>query len=307
MSTPTIVKPSTLDTSLVNFGEVITNAKGGKSVKVGYNDEDKFRIRAPDMFIAFDLTTEESKEIAPGIMSIPKYYFQLSFRGMEKDDASGRSIQSFHEMIDSLDELLIQKGSENSLSWLKMKTAKKEVVEALINRTIKQSKDPKTQEPNGKYPDTMKVRIPVSKDGKLLCDIFDKDGQQIQDISVLKKFKRGAKLGLILECAGLNFMNGKFGFTAWQLWQCRVKQEAKSNGVPTGKCLITDSDDEDYVSERPTSKAQTTPAVVQETVATPSNHVEDSDDDRPPTPEPVQAVAEEPKKKVVRRVVPAKK
>jgi len=301
MSTPLIVKPSTLDTNLVSFGEVITNAKGGKSVKIGYNDEDKFRIRTPDMSIAFDLTVEESKEIAPGIKSIPKYYFQLSFKGMEKDDSNGRSIKSFHEMITQLEELLIEKGSENSLTWLKMKTAKPEVVQALLNRTIKQSKDA-DGEPNGKYPDTMKIRVPVSKEGKLMCDIFDKDGSQIHDVSVLKKFKRGARLGLILECAGLNFMNGKFGFTAWQLWQCRIKQEANSYGIPKGKCLITDSDDEgdDVV----VSQQSSTPKSVQ-----PTNHVDDSDDDRPPTPEPVKpTVADEPKKKVVRRVAaPVKK
>lgn len=305
MSSPLIVKPSTLDTSLVNFGEIAVNAKGGKSVKVGYNDEDKFRIRAPDMSIAFDLTVEEAKEIAPGIKSIPKYFFQLSFKGMEKDDQNGRAIKSFHEMINELDELLIQKGSENSLTWLKMKSAKPEVVEALLNRTIKQSKD-QNGEPNGKYPDTMKVRVPVSKEGRLMCDIFDKDGNQIQDISVLKKFKRGAKIGLILECAGINFMNGKIGFTAWQLWQCRIKQEASSYGVPTGRCLITDSDDEDDDAPQPThnqQKYQSEPEPVKA-----SNEVEDSDDDRPPTPEPVKPiVAEEPKKKVVRRVAPAKK
>jgi len=306
MSAPYIVKPSTLDTSLINFGEVAVNAKGGKSVKLGYNDEDKFRIRAPEMSVAFDLTVEESKEVAPGIKTIPKYYFQLSFKGMEKDDANGRAIKSFHEMINELDDVLVQKGSENSLAWLKMKTAKPEVVEALINRTIKQSKDQATGEPNGKYPDTMKVRIPVSKEGRLMCDIFDKDGQQITDISVLKKFKRGAKIGLILECAGIHFMNGKFGFTAWQLWQCRIKQEAASYGVPTGRCLITDSDDEDedYV---PPQQLQREKSVVQESSTAPANLVDDSDDDRPPTPEPVKPVVEEPKKKVVRRVAPAKK
>jgi len=304
MSAPYIVKSSTLDTSLVNFTEVVSNAKGGKSVKVGYNDEDKFRIRAPDMFVAFDLTEEEPKEIAPGVKSIAKYHFQLSFRGMDKDDANGRAISSFHDMINQLDDLLVQKGSENSLTWLKMKSAKPEVVEALINRTIKQSKDKVTQEPDGKYPDTMRVRVPVSKEGKLMCDIFDKDGNQITDISVLKKFKRGAKLGLILECAGVCFPNGKFGFTSWQLWQCRIKAEANSYGVPSGRCLITDSDDdEDAVSHAPVTRtmSQVAPA------AQASHEVQDSDDDRPPTPEPFKPAVEEAKKKVVRRVVAPKK
>ena len=141
----TIVKPNTLDTNLVQYGEVSTNAKGGKSVKVVYNDEKKFLIRTPDMPVAFDLVVEESKELAPGIRSIPKYFFQVSFKGMETDEPNGRNILNFHEMINDLDNLLVQKGIENSLTWLKMKNAQPAVVEALINRTIKQSKDKTTQ------------------------------------------------------------------------------------------------------------------------------------------------------------------
>lgn len=303
----TIVKPNTLDTNLVQFGEVSTNAKGGKSVKVEYNDEHKFLIRTPDMPVAFDLAVEESKELAPGVKSIPKYFFQISFKGSEVDDANGRALTNFHGMINDLDNLLVEKGIENSLSWLKMKTAQPVVVEALLNRTIKQSKDKATQEPDGKYPDTMRVRVPVSKEGKLMCSFFDKDGNEVNDISVLQKLKRGARVAMILECAGVYFASGKFGYTSWQVYQCRIKQEPTSYGVPRGRCLITDSDDDDEDTGLTSVALVRAVPVSAQNDDDDDNQVDDSGDELP-TPPPVVA-KEEPKKKVVRKapVAAAKK
>ena len=294
----TIVKPNTIDNSLVQFGEVTTNAKGGKSVRVEYNDERKFLIRTPDMGVAFDLVVEESKELAPGVKSVPKYYVQVSFKGKELEDTNGRSLSNFHGMIDDLDNLLVEKGIENSLSWLKMKTAQSVVVEALINRTIKQSKDKITQEPDGKYPDTMKVRVPVSKEGKLMCSFFDKDGIEVNDIAVLQKLKRGARVAMILECAGVYFASGKFGYTSWQVYQCRIKQEPSSYGVPRGKCLITDSDDDETET---TSVAPKSAVAFSKHYEEDDNNVDDSGDDLPAPPVEVK---EEPKKKVIRKPVP---
>lgn len=303
----TIVKPNTLDTSLIQFGEVNTNAKGGKSIKVEYNDERKFLIRTPEMAVAFDLVVEESKELAPGVKSIPKYKFQVSFKGMESQDASGQAIRNFHEMITELDSILIDKGIENSLTWLKMKNPQPVVVEALLNHTIKQSKDKATQEPDGKYPDTMQIRVPVSKEGKLMCSFFDKEGHEVSDISVLQKLKRGARVSMILECSGVYFASGKFGYASWQVYQCRIKQEPSSYGVPRGKCLITDSDDDTADSARVASKPATVlPAAAAKTqlseIVQDSDNEDDNDDDLP-TP-PVVEVKEDPKKKVTVRRAP---
>jgi len=301
----TIVKPNTLDTQLVQYGEVNTNAKGGKSIRVEYNDERKFLIRTPDMAVAFDLVVEESKDLAPGVKSIPKYSFQISFKGMDAQDANGQAISNFHTMINDLDALLVEKGIENSLTWLKMKNAQPVVVDALLNHTIKQSKDKATQEPDGKYPDTMRVRVPVSKEGRLMCSFYNKEGAEVTDIEVLQKLKRGARVSMILECAGVYFASGKFGYTTWQVYQCRIKQEPSSYGVPRGKCLITDSDDDTAAELAPVAapkpaaaKKQPPPQIALD------NEVDDSNDDELPPP-PAVEVKEDPKKKVIVRRVPA--
>jgi hypothetical protein len=269
---------------------------------------EKFLIHSPEMSIAFDAsnTTEE-----PG--AYPKWAFQLSFDGMHEPSVNGRHIKKFHTMIDDLDEHLIDSAIPNSLSWLKMKSAQRPVVEALINRTIKQSKDKKTQEPDGKYPDTMKVRIPIGKEGRLLCNIFDKDSgdKAITDLSVLGRLKRNARVILILECSGLYVMSGKFGFTGWSLHTCKIMRDAYTGGIPRNVCLITDSDDDDTDAQAPVSvpaRVSSAPTTTKKAVSIqsrqqvnddndddldrkkkPAHQVEDSDDDdqnEPSTPLP---------------------
>ena len=290
----TIIKPSTIDMKNIEFAEPEINAKGGKAIKVSYNSE-KFLIHSPEMSIAFDAsnTTEE-----PG--AYPKWAFQLSFDGMHEPTVNGRHIKKFHSMIDDLDEHLIDAAIPNSLSWLKMKSAQRPVVEALINRTIKQSKDKKTQEPDGKYPDTMKVRIPIGKEGRLLCNIFDKENgdKAITDLSVLGRLKRNTRVILILECSGLYVMSGKFGFTGWSLHTCKIMRDAYTGGIPRNVCLITDSDDDDTVVAPPTPTIKKVVSIQSRSHVNndeddddldrkkkPLHQVADSDDE-PPTPVP---------------------
>jgi hypothetical protein len=322
----TIIKPNTIDMKNIEFAEPEINAKGGKAIKVSYNSE-KFLIHSPEMSIAFDAsnTTEE-----PG--AYPKWAFQLSFDGMQEPTVNGRHIKKFHSMIDDLDEHLIDAAIPNSLSWLKMKSAQRPVVEALINRTIKQSKDKKTQEPDGKYPDTMKVRIPIGKEGRLICNIFDKENgdKAITDLSILGRLKRNARVILILECSGLYVMSGKFGFTGWSLHTCKIMRDAYTGGIPRNVCLITDSDDDETDSHAPVSTvAPPTKKIVSiqsrshvnndddddlDRKKKPSHQVADSDDeqDEPSTPVPasrrlahsedeheVPVLTEAPKKKVI--------
>ena len=119
----TIVKPSTLDTSLIHFSEPITNAKGGKSVDVSYSDESKFYIRTPDIRIAFDC--KDASLDNPNPVGYPKFEFQLSFDKLEDP-----RLKAFHTMVNTFDDVLTETASKNSLSWLKMKTAPVAVVEA---------------------------------------------------------------------------------------------------------------------------------------------------------------------------------
>ena len=149
----------------------------------------------------------------------------------------------------------------------------------------------------------MKVRVPVSKEGNLMCSFFDKDGIEVNDISVLQKLKRGGRVAMILECAGVYFASGKFGYTGWQVYQCRIKQEPSSYGVPRGKCLITDSDDDDDDETESTSAApKSAVAFTKKHYEEDDNNVDDSGDDLPPPPVEVK---EETKKKVIRKPVPA--
>lgn len=320
-----IVKPSTLDTSLLQVGEIQVNAKGGKSIKIGYNGEQKFHIRTPVMTVQFNVSKEEGKEYKPGQKGQDKYFVNMSLKPVEyktediyadlaraamkedselefsealalvkeqtsadevakkledKNTKSVADMEDFEAMMNELDDWLIQKCSENSLSWLKMKTASPEVVSALFNRTVKFSKDKETGEPDGKYPNTLRIRIPV-RDDKVMYPIFDEFGNQITSMETVMKFNRGARISFILECAGVYFASGKFGYTSWQQFQARLWREApvyNGGGLPKNVCLIDDDSDDEEIDAAPK------PSVVKEEV------------------KPAAAAAvEAPKKRVVRK------
>jgi len=309
----TIVKPTTLDTKLIHFGEPIANSHGGKSVKVGYSNEDKLLIQAPAMVIPWDLTKEEYKKdgaVGKDGKSVPsglKYSFQLSFRGIDGNDPAAKRIKSFHDMINKIETHLVDKASENSVMWLKMKAPPRPVIEALINSTIKVSKDANTQEPDGKYPDSIKIRVPYyTKDNNLGCQIFDKEGHDLtQDVAVLNKFRKGTHMVCILECGGVYFSNGKFGLT-WSLYQGVIKSETLGR-IPKGVCLITDSDDDEEEEVAPSHKPAVSKVVFTKNIV---NDDDDSDEldgnsesSNPPKINVVQPAEAVGQKKIIRKTV----
>jgi hypothetical protein len=310
--TSTIVKPTTLDTELLQIGEIQTNAMGGKSFKIGYNGEQKFHIRTPVMTVQFETKREEGKEYKPGQKGQDKLFVNMSFKPVEynaddiyqeaarslmksedielqeaiemakeqitqkdladkleeKNSKSVADVEAFEQMMNTLDDWLISKGVENSVSWLKMKKANEDIVGALFNRTIKCSKDKDTGEPDGRYPNTFRIRIPM-KDEKILYPVFDEFGENVTSVDTVMDFKRGARVSFILECSGVYFASGKFGFTAWQQFQARLWKKAPEykgyGGIPKNVCLIDDDTDDEEEEQTVTTTAPVVEKV--ETVA----------------------------------------
>lgn len=299
-----IVKPNDYDKTLVNFGDIITNAKGGRSLNVGYNDEKKFLIKTPVMEVAFKVEKEERNEGT--LAGVPKCSMQVSFKGMDDVGADGELTQNavalsdFHTFMNDLDDLLIDSSVSNAMAWHKKKSFSKVLANELINHIVKQSRNKETGEPDGKYPDTMKIRIPVFKDKKseelVVFGLFDKDKNPLTKLSDLQKLGRGARVTMVLECSGVYFTGAKYGYSPFSIYQCRVWKEAFVSAVPRGVCLITDSDDDE-----PTDEV--------ENATVPEAEVTDELDgqpevEKPPSPKPEPTPAAAPaggKKRVVRR------
>ena len=281
-----LVKGKNIDTSKVTFSTPRVLDNGAKLVYVNYNNG-RFSVQTPWMDMPWKMGVYTEGEY-------PKYSIDLSFKGMDESP----DLQGFHDKLLALEQKIIDGGVENSRAWLKKNNPTREVVEAIYNPIVKVSKDKETGEPDGKWPPSMKLKVP-RRDGTWECKVQDSNGQlkindsenpvNLEDVLVKNTRVRG-----IIQCVGLWIASGNY-MCQWKL----VKAEVE---VPEGfsnEDFLEDTDDEDDGGNQPTQ-------------------LEDSDDDNDndndneassepeAAPEPSPEPAPAPKKKVVRRVVKKK-
>ena len=232
---PDITKPKNFNSGSLSFSEVKTNQYGGKSVYIRYND-DKFRVQTPEMNLPYGLNEDVITDDATGEVKGHKYSVNLSFKGMDQDTPEGKKLQEFHRMLERVDDLVVKEGHKNALPWLRQKGASKEVIKALYNSQIKVSRDKDTQEPDGRYPDTIKSKI-VFWDGVFKTEVYN-ESRELVDLK--ESLVKGTVGKALLECVGVWFAGGKFG-VSWKVIQMRVKVPKSIQGYS----FLSDSDDDE--------------------------------------------------------------
>ena len=254
-----VIKSTEFNPSNISYSEPKQLSGGrGKTVYVHYNESSQYSIQTPVMPLPFGLSIDDRQEV-------PKYAIDLSFRGMEGNP----QIQKFHDNLVELDEKLIEDGVENSMAWFKKKKTSKEVMSSLYNAVVRVSRDKETGEPDGRYPPTMKVKIP-NYEGKWGCDIFDDKKNELKPSpeELKELITKGSKVQALIRCTGVYFAAGKFGVT-WRVTQLKIF----SSNTLKGYSFIDDSDDEDSDDSNVDKKKSEN---IEKEL---DNQVEDSDDD----------------------------
>jgi hypothetical protein len=294
-----LVKGKNIDTNAITFSVPKSLDNGAKLVYVNYN-QGKFSVQTPWMTMPWKMGAYTDGEF-------PKYSIDLSFKGMDENP----ELQGFHDKFKALEQKLIDGGLDNSVAWFKKNIKSRDGVVEKFGPIIKESRDKETGEPDGKWPASMKVKVPC-RDGVWECKVSNKDGTQYkindsenpdncEDIFVKNTRVRG-----IITCVGLWIASGNY-MCQWKLTKAEVDvPETFSN-----ENFLDDSDEEEEVehefvkdseSEGEESNAAAKVATTEggaEGGAEGANE-EDGEDGEDgvaePEPEPV-------KKKVVRKVV----
>jgi len=232
------VKGKNLKSSAITTSKPKTLDNGAKLVYVNYNGG-RFNVQTPWMDVPWDVSCYNEG-------AYPKYSCELSFRGMEESP----DLQEFHQKFIDVEQKLIDEGVTNGVSWFKLERAKctKDVVGSKFGPIIKVSKDKETGEPDGKWPSTMKLKIPY-RDDKFGCKLYNKEGDQflinknkdgeVQD-NVEDILVKNAKVRCIIQCVGLWIAHGTY-MCQWQLDRAEV--EVPDSAV--SHAFLPDSDDED--------------------------------------------------------------
>ena len=279
MSSSHITTPDNFNGGDIDFSDVKTNSYGGKVVYINKNGG-KLRFQTPEMFIPYGLSENEITDQKTNEVIGHKYHLNLSFKGIDaiSDDAKitkeVTKLKSFHKMMSDFDNLVIKQAMSSSLPWLKMKKPNEDTVKALFSPSLIVSKDKETQEPNGKYPDTIKGKIPYW-DGVFQTEIYNSK-KELVDLK--KSLVKGATGKALMECTGIWFAGGRFGI-GWKLVQMKVKVPQTLSGYS----FIDTSDDED---DDPVNETQ--PETNDENLDDSDDDAEDDDDDEdediPPPP-----------------------
>jgi hypothetical protein len=239
-----IVNPKNFNKSDIQFSDVKPNNYGGKMVYIN-NKSSTFLIQTPEMFIPYGLGENEITDQKTGEVTGHKYHVNLSFKGIDNVGSSDpkvkknqKKLKDFHKMIQDIDDIVLEQAcGSKSLQWLKQKKCSKETAMALYSPMLIKSKDKETQEPDGKYPDTIKGKIQYWE-GVFKTEIYN-ENKELVDLKA--SIVKGTEAKALLQCTGIWFAGGKFG-VGWKLVQMKVKVPETLQGY---SFVESDDDDED--------------------------------------------------------------
>jgi hypothetical protein len=232
------ILPKNVDVSKLKYSEVRTLTSGAKSIYVNYGSS-KLRIQTPVMYMPYGIGEGfEDKSIKnPEVKknTEKKYDLTLSFKGSDENP----KINTFLEKMREIETEIIDKAFENREPWFKDDyDGNKAFVARMFSPMIKIDKDQKTGKVVGKYPPTLRVKIPY--DGvadKFNFESYDMENTDIVFTDIITKLK-GGKTQLIIELTGIWMAGGKYGCT-WKVVSGKF-QLSQNNKI----VFIEDSDTE---------------------------------------------------------------
>lgn len=212
----TVLYPQEVKTSKLRYSNVKTLDSGARMVYVNYGDE-KLTIQTPLVVLPYGVTDNDSFNAkdaagrggAAAAAAGPKRYdLTISFRGMDEN----KKVKAFHDKMLEIEKKIAEDAFANRLAWLRDDfEGMQSVVTKLMNPIIRVDKDKQTGKPVGKYPPTMKIKLPYDMNvDDFVFDAVDMDNNHIDFKSVMTKLK-GTKAILAIQLTGLYFAGGKYG------------------------------------------------------------------------------------------------
>jgi hypothetical protein len=254
-----LVKAKNISTASITTSKPKSLDNGAKLVYVNYKGG-RFNVQTPWLKIPWDLSCYDEGPY-------PKYSCEISFEGMEGNP----EVQGFHDKFLEIEEKLIEEGFKNGVSWFKLEKSKctRDVIASKFGSIVKLSRDKESGEPDGKWPSTMKLKIPY-RDGKFGCKLYNKEGDQYMinngdsDDKIDNVLVKGTRARCIIRCVGLWIAANGY-MCQWELDRAELEvpdsavshaflpdsdgEEDEFEPISTGPKMLKDSDEEDSGDE----------------------------------------------------------
>lgn len=220
MATSAIVTMRNLDINKVTFSEPRKNAKGGTAVSIRY-DNQNFQLRIPKMkfpagvFVREDDKTGKVDYKLMGSLAGCDPYIQ-SRAGDETGDFG-----KLYNFLRDLEEKMITSAAANSSKWFG-KTRSEAVVRDTFKQILSASRDKGSSEPNGKYPPSFAMKIPVY-DGQVKMQVIDSKGSPvyITTDNITEVFQKRVEATLVIS-PSIYIINGSSFGVSWRVEYAQV-------------------------------------------------------------------------------------
>jgi hypothetical protein len=221
-----IVNVRNIDVSRITFSIGKATAGRNPSISIKY-DGQNLQLRLPRMKFGAGIMIRENEQTDSKTYSL---FGSLgdSVDKYGKERASGADDMSkFYNFLVDLEEKIIATALENSTSWFKKKRSE-EAIRDSFKKLLRVSVDKNGDEyvPNGKYPPSVTIKVPVY-DNRVSTEFIDAKGNPMVAYpnSLPAVFPKGIEANLVVSGSIYN-VNGSFGVT-WRLTYAQVFPQQK--------------------------------------------------------------------------------
>lgn len=220
--------PSSVDLRLLKFSELKTLSNNGKTVYIMYGN-DKLTIQTPQMRLPFGVNDYSELDAKQGKQPISdtgkRYDMNVEFTNYESD----KEMRAFLDMMKSLEMALIDAVYANRMPWMRDNfDDDKKFVAKLFTPIIKYDKDKITGKIVGKYPPSIKVKLPYdTASNTFKFDAYDMNFNSIDFNDIMKNMRNGHCI-LQIQASSIWFAGGRFGVT-WKVIQGAFEARKASN------------------------------------------------------------------------------
>jgi hypothetical protein len=304
MAERNVVLAKNVDVSKFKYSAPRTLENQSKSVYVNY-DGSPLTIQTPLLRLPYGLGdwNDKNADDKTNTDKIKKYDLNFSFDGHENNP----KVKELMDKMLEIEKKIIEDAFENRLTWLEDDyDGIKSVVGKLFTPIVKYDKDKVTKKPTGKYPPTVKCKLPYDTGIETFRFVSqDMNGDEIDFKTIMRSLK-GAKARLIIQLSSIWIAGGRYG-CIWKVVRGRFEVTK-----PSAVDFIEDSDveidevegdiaDKVAVLTGAVSKVAVTTVPDSEEEAEEAEEVAEEDDDseeeEPPPPPPPPATKKKTTKK----------
>jgi len=303
MAERNVVLAKNVDVSKIKYSAPRTLDNQSKSIYVNYEGS-SITIQTPLVRLPYgvgDWNDKNVDEKSTGETKQKKYDLSFSFDGVD----SNPKIKDLFEKMQEIENKIAEDAFENRIAWLDDDfDGIKSVVKKLFTPIIKYDKDKVTKKPTGKYPPTMKCKLPYDTRAEIFTFVSqDMNGEEIDFKTIMRNLK-GAKARLIIQLSSIWIAGGRFG-CIWKVVRGRfeVTKPTAVDFIEDSDVEVADEDETEDSTNNLTEKMNNVTIASKTTVVESSeeeeddNENDDSEIDEPPPPPPPPATKKKTTKK----------